>query len=210
VVRVQAQPTSAKALSVKYNFRNIDNNNGLNSNDVNAITQDRNGYIWIGTEKGLQRYDGLRFMDCFSSAGKIGSQTVYTLYPDDTHGRIYYNQPDNRLRHWSFLTNTSTEIKPEALPPIRTAAIYQDGNKRKWSITEYWRDSSKREGGEQGLALISEVGNSWYRQVRFIKDEQRNQTWLVDSANALLLLNDLTKTISTSQCNPGTIPYWPV
>ena len=34
---------------------------GLLSNNVTAILQDWQGYIWIGTQAGLQRYDGTRF-----------------------------------------------------------------------------------------------------------------------------------------------------
>lgn len=39
---------------------NITEANGLSNNNVNSITQDDNGHIWIGTENGLNRYDGLR------------------------------------------------------------------------------------------------------------------------------------------------------
>src|SRR5208337_1104528 len=34
---------------------------GLPENDVTAVIQTRNGYIWLGTEEGLVRFDGLRF-----------------------------------------------------------------------------------------------------------------------------------------------------
>lgn len=34
---------------------------GLASNEVNAVAQDAEGYIWIATNSGLQRYDGTRF-----------------------------------------------------------------------------------------------------------------------------------------------------
>ena len=34
---------------------------GLPENDVTAVVQTRNGYIWLGTEEGLVRFDGLHF-----------------------------------------------------------------------------------------------------------------------------------------------------
>lgn len=34
---------------------------GLPQNAVNAITQTRDGYVWLGTEEGLVRFDGVRF-----------------------------------------------------------------------------------------------------------------------------------------------------
>src|SRR4030095_9097614 len=35
--------------------------NGLPQNTVHAITQTKNGYVWIATEGGLARYDGINF-----------------------------------------------------------------------------------------------------------------------------------------------------
>ncbi len=197
----RAQSTNAQRFPGKYNFRTIDNNNGLNSNDVYALTQDKNGYIWIGTEKGLQRYDGLRFIDCLDGAGKIGSQTVNSVYPDDARGRIFYDQPDRRIRQWSFLTNTSLEITPEELASGHANGSYQDETRRSWTVEEYWQDSRKPEGDKEGIALLKDPTTRSYRQVSFTKDGKRGQTWLVDSAYGLMLLDDVNRTISTSQSN---------
>ncbi|MGC2662122.1 MAG: two-component regulator propeller domain-containing protein, partial [Bryobacteraceae bacterium] len=35
--------------------------NGLPQNTVQAILQSHEGYIWVGTEGGLARFDGVRF-----------------------------------------------------------------------------------------------------------------------------------------------------
>ena len=45
----------------QYYFNRLDINNGLSQNSVNAILQDDNGFIWIGTKDGLNRYDGRSF-----------------------------------------------------------------------------------------------------------------------------------------------------
>ena len=42
-------------------FRHLTTSNGLASNEVGVLFQDSKGYIWIGTQTGLQRYDGNRF-----------------------------------------------------------------------------------------------------------------------------------------------------
>ena len=43
-------------------FRNLTMNDGLTANAVRNIVQDRNGYIWFGTDNGLCRYDGRRVL----------------------------------------------------------------------------------------------------------------------------------------------------
>jgi signal transduction histidine kinase/ligand-binding sensor domain-containing protein len=46
----------------RFSFAHYGPSSGLASNDVFATTQDRQGFIWVGTTNGLQRYDGIRFM----------------------------------------------------------------------------------------------------------------------------------------------------
>ena len=42
-------------------FRTISKEQGLTNNYINAISQDRQGFLWIGTWNGLFRYDGYQF-----------------------------------------------------------------------------------------------------------------------------------------------------
>ena len=45
--------------SIKFNHVSIED--GLSQSTVYAIQRDRKGFIWIGTEDGLNRYDGYQF-----------------------------------------------------------------------------------------------------------------------------------------------------
>ena len=45
-------------LSNNIQFRHLTINEGLPYNHVTVIKQDKKGYIWIGTRKGLYKYDG--------------------------------------------------------------------------------------------------------------------------------------------------------
>jgi hypothetical protein len=51
-------------------FENISNEQGLSQSTVTAILQDRQGFMWFGTEGGLNKYDGYQF-------------SVYKHDPDD-------------------------------------------------------------------------------------------------------------------------------
>src|SRR6187549_2543400 len=42
-------------------FNRLTTQNGLSHNKVNCIIQDKRGFIWIGTDDGLNRYDGHNF-----------------------------------------------------------------------------------------------------------------------------------------------------
>jgi ligand-binding sensor domain-containing protein len=52
---LQAQPVK------QYYFTHYTTESGLVSTEVNSVLQDDNGYIWVGTVDGLQRFDGSRF-----------------------------------------------------------------------------------------------------------------------------------------------------
>lgn len=49
------------ATKSNFKFKNISVADGLSNTSVSSICQDHNGFIWIGTRDGLNRYDGLTF-----------------------------------------------------------------------------------------------------------------------------------------------------
>lgn len=49
------------AQNTDYIFKHITVSDGLVNNNVTALCQDSDGFMWIGTQSGLQRYDGTRF-----------------------------------------------------------------------------------------------------------------------------------------------------
>ena len=46
-------------------FNHLTNRDGLSNGQVNAILQDDRGFMWFGTQSGLDRYDGFRFKNFF-------------------------------------------------------------------------------------------------------------------------------------------------
>lgn len=57
-----AGPTAGPAaLPLQSSFQHLTAENGLSQMYVSAILQDRQGFLWVGTKDGLNRYDGRRF-----------------------------------------------------------------------------------------------------------------------------------------------------
>ena len=50
----------AQSFNPRYNFKQLNVQNGLTQNIVYHFLQDRHGYMWIGTHNGLTLYDGIR------------------------------------------------------------------------------------------------------------------------------------------------------
>ncbi len=49
------------AIEPSARFERISTENGLSDNFINSIIQDRDGFLWVATSNGLNRYDGLKF-----------------------------------------------------------------------------------------------------------------------------------------------------
>jgi len=55
---------SARAqIKQQYIFHHLGLREGLLANEVHATVQDSKGFIWIGSKNGLQRFDGIRFLN---------------------------------------------------------------------------------------------------------------------------------------------------
>ena len=52
---------SAQKMDQNFVFKNITLMDGLSHSTVRSVTKDAEGYIWIGTLRGLDRYDGISF-----------------------------------------------------------------------------------------------------------------------------------------------------
>jgi two-component system, sensor histidine kinase ChiS len=61
---------------------------GLGSSKVYSVIQDRNDWIWLGTESGVSRFDGLQFEN-FSLRNGMSGGGVYSL-AEDSLGRIWF------------------------------------------------------------------------------------------------------------------------
>ncbi|RDC55445.1 hybrid sensor histidine kinase/response regulator [Pedobacter chinensis] len=73
------------AQSDSYYFKSYQINDGLSSNTVTSIIQDKKGFMWFGTRNGLNRFDGTTFKifkTSLNGSGTIGSNAALSLYED--------------------------------------------------------------------------------------------------------------------------------
>ena len=76
-----AGPTTGPAQTLP--FRTYTSRDGLPQSSVTAILQDRAGYIWLGTQGGIYRFDGIHFKSCTTVDG-LTDNVVTDLIEDRT------------------------------------------------------------------------------------------------------------------------------
>ncbi|MES2775633.1 MAG: two-component regulator propeller domain-containing protein [Bacteroidota bacterium] len=80
-----------RAQEQELNFINFSIKEGLSASTVNAMTKDRYGYMWFGTDDGLNRFNGSSFTVYTHQAGIAGSiagNQVLSIY-EDTEGNLW-------------------------------------------------------------------------------------------------------------------------
>ena len=87
-------------------FSHISIDEGLSANHVKAVMRDRNGFLWIGTTNGLNRYDGslVKRYSCHDSERNKGNNNIGYLYEDSkgtiwigTDRGVYYYTPETEI-----------------------------------------------------------------------------------------------------------------
>ncbi|UHG93149.1 hybrid sensor histidine kinase/response regulator transcription factor [Spirosoma oryzicola] len=83
-------PVVAQSTTVRFNH--LSSKDGLSHNSVNCILQDRDGFMWFGTNEGLNKYDGYAFTvvqpDSAAQLTSLHSSRIAGLC-EDRHGRLW-------------------------------------------------------------------------------------------------------------------------
>ena len=116
--------------SVSFSCLTIDE--GLSSNTVRALMQDGKGYVWIGTSRGLNRFDGHRILPL----RKTRSLSVTSMAED---GDSIWVGTDNGL--YLYLQRTDSirkyldPLKKESIAHVNVSDIRMDAKGNLWMAT---------------------------------------------------------------------------
>jgi ligand-binding sensor domain-containing protein/signal transduction histidine kinase len=116
-----------------FSFQSWQKEEGLTQRPARVLTQTRDGYIWIGTDEGLVRFDGLRFVPFGISDGMKGAPVTTLL--QDHRGVLWIGTADNGLSYWQD-DRFTTLTKRDGLPANSITALVEDNSGRVWIGTD--------------------------------------------------------------------------
>ena len=109
------------ATAAEYQFRHYDTNNGLSQNSVMSIVQDNMGFMWFGTNDGMNRFDGRSFKVYHkgNGANQLGSDRICVMYEAPNHelwvgtdhGVYIYSPTTDSFRRFSTKTAAGESIE---------------------------------------------------------------------------------------------------
>ncbi|HET6992414.1 MAG TPA: hypothetical protein VFJ43_13860, partial [Bacteroidia bacterium] len=79
----------------QYNFRPVTAEDGLPGNECHFIRQDSKGYMWISTDAGLVKYNGVSSRT-FTKANGLTDNTVFETN-ENANGKTFYSSGNSEL-----------------------------------------------------------------------------------------------------------------
>jgi len=147
-------------------FQTVGIEDGLPDNNILEIIQDDMGFVWLASEHGLSRYDGLAFEKYnynLNEADSISNNNVLTVF-QDTKGIIWagtdfgLNQLDSRQTGFTHFFHQDSNNK--SLTDNTITAINQDSAGNLWIGTANGLNKQSRDSkNEYSRYLISEGEN---------------------------------------------------
>ena len=120
-------------------FERINRSNGLSNSSVSSIVQDKWGFLWFGTQSGLQRYDGYSFTvyehEAFNDES-LSHNLIQTMYMDSDEETIWIGTYGgiNRfdITHSSFSVMKNEPDDTASLSNDTVVAISKDRQGELW------------------------------------------------------------------------------
>src|SRR5271170_7115198 len=87
-------------------FEHLTTRDGLSQSTVNSILQDSQGYLWLATESGLDRYDGSSIREYRRERGNangLASDYIWSI-AEDAHGDLWLATEGGGVTRWDRRT----------------------------------------------------------------------------------------------------------
>ena len=131
-----------------------DDENGLPNNEVYSIVQDKKGFIWIGCDGGLFKYDGIRYISYKSESQKSRSMNGLTI---SSQGKLYCTNFQSQV--FVVENDSLIELKTNS---IQTITSISAGSDEKIYVNHIF-----------GISIYNERTKKWENN-HFLKAKQTN------------------------------------
>ncbi|SDG73490.1 MULTISPECIES: two-component regulator propeller domain-containing protein [unclassified Duganella] len=122
----------AHAAPLTLRFEHLGVEQGLTQESVTSIQQDKRGYIWLGTQAGLNRYDGYRvttFKNDPANPRSLQDNYIQSLY-EDPAGQLWVGSKGGLDRY-----DAATQSFTHVLTKAAVLAMIGDGKQGLWLAT---------------------------------------------------------------------------
>lgn len=187
-----------------YSFEHINVEEGLSQSTVNAIIQDNKGFMWFGTNDGLDTYNGYEiasFRNFSNDSLSLNKNTILSLY-EDQEGIIWigtYGGGINRfdVSEMKFRHYTHDPQNKNSLSNDQVFEIFEDSRGLFWIGTEQGTDLF--DPGEQRFTSLDDQAGISIGKTASITEDWLGDIWIA-GANGIFRYHRESR--SLINCNP--------
>ncbi|MGN7720047.1 sensor histidine kinase [Chitinophaga sp. 22620] len=198
---------SAQAMPQSHLYTRLTVEDGLRSNYVNAVYQDHKGFMWVGTDGGLQRYDGRQF-EYFPFTGIPGIAQEEAKFIFETRNNLLWVMYNTCAVTYDYIKQEARRVPLAGYENTSVSAtqFFQDSKGRIWLCTAghgaYLLDEKAR-----AFVPFSRLFSNChgFRVNSMAEDPLTRQFWLGTDIG-LCLLDFPQRTCYTARYNPHHIP----
>lgn len=115
-------------------------NEGLTNNYIMSLSQDRYGGMWIGTEEGMNRFDGVSIRNYMKSSGILSGNEINKVLPDRFSDKVWVATQRAGISVYDYSDGSAGFLRhscdaPVSLPSDEVTDIEQDDRGRIWFTT---------------------------------------------------------------------------
>jgi len=190
------------------NFEHLTVDDGLSQNSIYCILQDKQGFMWFGTDGGLNKYDGYKFVvykHDNENPQSISNNTIVSLFEDQL-GYLWIGTYDglNRFdtKNESFTQFHHDPKIPNSLSSGVVLSIYEDRNEVLWVGTDGGGLNMFDREKEQFIHFINNPMNPnslSNNQVRSIYEDHFGILWIGTEGGGLNKLDRENKNFTRYQ-----------
>jgi ligand-binding sensor domain-containing protein/class 3 adenylate cyclase/predicted metal-dependent HD superfamily phosphohydrolase len=189
---LHAQKTSIK-------FENLTIDDGLSQSSINCIIQDRQGFVWIGTQDGLNQYEGYHFKvfkNSIDDPNSISNNYIRAVY-EDRKGMLWVGTDVGGLNRFDKRSQKFTRVwEGSGLEYALVWAVCEDQEGNIWAGT-------KKEGlikynpKTKKITKYTTSNGLPGNNVRSLLVDSRGNLWVGTAGNGLSVFNAKEESFTT-------------
>ncbi|MGD9897528.1 MAG: two-component regulator propeller domain-containing protein [Calditrichaceae bacterium] len=166
---------------------------GLIQTQVQTITQDPDGYLWIGTKDGVSKFDGLHFYNYSKNSGLAENFVLTSIC--DKNGNIWFGHFSGNLSVFDYRENTfRSHSLNDKLPSSPITGLYIDPADRLWIAT---LEKGLFYASGDSLINVSEQLNINFGTIQRLFADKENNIWIATKKGVVTISFDDTSSLET-------------